>query len=250
VPPRPANAAAREEGLEAEADADPVAVSAASVAAASAAAAAALGVDATTLVATDNNDDTMACEELPKEAAAAEQLGVNGAHDVIKVEQLEVKAYEWSHVIKVEQLDVNDAHDVMKAEQLEVNDAHNVRAGDAAAARAEPVGNRGGGEKRKAAAPAAASDVDGANGGAPPKKKRGCAVAHLHEEEEEFSIDAILQHRDGTKGKRQYLIKWAGYGPEHNSWEPESEIRRTDFYADYWSRHGPPPYLAHTAQQS
>jgi hypothetical protein len=28
--------------------------------------------------------------------------------------------------------------------------------------------------------------------------------------------------------QRQYLIKWAGCGPEHN-WEPESKIRRTVF---------------------
>jgi hypothetical protein len=59
-----------------------VAVSAASVAAASAAAAAALGVDATTLVATDNDDnDTMVREEVPKVAAAAEQLNSARAND-------------------------------------------------------------------------------------------------------------------------------------------------------------------------
>jgi hypothetical protein len=115
VPPRSANAAAREEGLEAEAAADPVAVSAASVAAAAAAAAAALGFDTTALPATDDNDDdTMAWKEEPKGAAAAEQL--------------------------------------------EISDAHDLLAGDAAAARAEPGGTRGGGEKAAAPAPAKAYD--------------------------------------------------------------------------------------------
>jgi hypothetical protein len=88
---------------------------------------------------------TIAWQEVPKGAAAADQLGVNGAHDV--------------------------------------------RAGDPAAARAEPVRNRGGSEKRKAAAPApapaATSDVDGADGGAPPKKKRGRAVGAKNERPEE-----------------------------------------------------------------
>lgn len=36
-------------------------------------------------------------------------------------------------------------------------------------------------------------------------------------------MDAILDCRK-TKNQLQYLIKWKGYGPEENSWEPESNI--------------------------
>ncbi|KAG1672304.1 hypothetical protein FOA52_004319 [Chlamydomonas sp. UWO 241] len=58
----------------------------------------------------------------------------------------------------------------------------------------------------------------------------------------EYSVEAILEHRVVSmhmgKSKKEYLIKWTGYGPEHNSWEPQAGIRRTVFYADYWSRQG------------
>eukprot|EP00983_Pelagomonas_calceolata_P003175 104113-Pelagomonas_calceolata.AAC.1 len=27
-----------------------------------------------------------------------------------------------------------------------------------------------------------------------------------------------------TKPQRQYLVKWLGYGDEHNSWEPEEGV--------------------------
>jgi hypothetical protein len=63
---------------------------------------------------------------------------------------------------------------------------------------------------------------------------------------EMFLIDTVLGHRVVSRGKtlvRQYLIKWTGYGSEHNSWEPESEIARTAFFGSYWSTRGSPPSL-------
>jgi hypothetical protein len=30
----------------------------------------------------------------------------------------------------------------------------------------------------------------------------------------------------------------------HNSWEPENELKLTDFYVDYWRQRGPAPSLA------
>jgi transposase InsO family protein len=41
--------------------------------------------------------------------------------------------------------------------------------------------------------------------------------------EVEYEVEEILGHRDvgtGKRTKRQYLVKWQGYGHEHNSWEP------------------------------
>lgn len=34
-----------------------------------------------------------------------------------------------------------------------------------------------------------------------------------------FKVDKILEYRQGEEGL-EYLVKWAGYGKKHNSWEP------------------------------
>ena len=40
-----------------------------------------------------------------------------------------------------------------------------------------------------------------------------------------FDVEAILEMRANKRGnKREFLVKWLGYGPECNSWEPESNL--------------------------
>lgn len=56
-------------------------------------------------------------------------------------------------------------------------------------------------------------------------------------DELEYEVEAILLHRDVKRGKRstrEYLVKWLGYGPEHNSWEPDSGMHCDDLIARYW----------------
>ena len=55
----------------------------------------------------------------------------------------------------------------------------------------------------------------------------------------EYEVEAILSHRfRGTrKPKTSYLVAWKGYGPEHNSWEPEENVVNSpELVADYWKR--------------
>jgi hypothetical protein len=52
-----------------------------------------------------------------------------------------------------------------------------------------------------------------------------------------YEVEAILQHRTKKSGKRtvnQYLIKWDGYGHEHNTWEPEMHLNKAALDS-YWS---------------
>jgi hypothetical protein len=54
----------------------------------------------------------------------------------------------------------------------------------------------------------------------------------------EFEVEHVLLHRDVKRGKRstrEYLVKWLGYGQEHNSWEPDSGMHCDELIAKYWN---------------
>ena len=39
-----------------------------------------------------------------------------------------------------------------------------------------------------------------------------------------YEVDKILDLRRNNKGVSEYLIKWKGWGAQHNSWEPRENI--------------------------
>ena len=51
-----------------------------------------------------------------------------------------------------------------------------------------------------------------------------------------FKVDALLDSRVRKKGSKritEYLVRWAGYSPIHDSWEPASNILDPGLIADY-----------------
>lgn len=54
----------------------------------------------------------------------------------------------------------------------------------------------------------------------------------------EWEVEQILYHRDvkrGRRSKREYLVKWVGYGVEHNTWEPEGNLTHCqELVRSYW----------------
>jgi hypothetical protein len=55
----------------------------------------------------------------------------------------------------------------------------------------------------------------------------------------EYEVESILEHRFRGTGnpKAYYKVSWKGYGIEHNSWEPETNVVNTpELVAAYWKR--------------
>lgn len=49
-----------------------------------------------------------------------------------------------------------------------------------------------------------------------------------------FTVERLLCHRK-QRNKTEFVVKWLGYGPEHNTWEPESNLITCDeLIAEYW----------------
>ena len=42
---------------------------------------------------------------------------------------------------------------------------------------------------------------------------------------EEHEVERVLDHRQESKRSKSYLVRWTGYGPEHDTWEPETALQ-------------------------
>lgn len=57
----------------------------------------------------------------------------------------------------------------------------------------------------------------------------------------EYEVEKVLLHRERKTNrvvKKEYYLKWLGYGPEHCTWEPEDNLdNAADVIDDYWKLH-------------
>ena len=60
----------------------------------------------------------------------------------------------------------------------------------------------------------------------------------LVKDDEQFEVDAILDHQDEGTGKRKrrsYLVSWKGFSSEDATWEPEKNLKNASATVqDYW----------------
>ena len=56
------------------------------------------------------------------------------------------------------------------------------------------------------------------------------------EEEEEYVVEKIITHRWTKFGRKEYYLKWKGYGEEYNTWEPVENLHCEQLINDYVSR--------------
>jgi hypothetical protein len=69
------------------------------------------------------------------------------------------------------------------------------------------------------------------------KHAKGDAVAHYPppalfvDGDAYWEVETIVGHRERKAGRRmvrEFLVRWAGYGPEHDTWEPERSLKESE----------------------
>jgi len=62
-------------------------------------------------------------------------------------------------------------------------------------------------------------------------------VVAMHDQQE-FVLEEILAHKGDRhrRGTMEFLVRWEGFGPEHDSWEPYANLRHTEKLIDYLSQ--------------
>ncbi|CAG8459017.1 12983_t:CDS:2 [Ambispora leptoticha] len=58
------------------------------------------------------------------------------------------------------------------------------------------------------------------------------------DEEDEYVVEKIVDHKITKGGKLQYFLKWKGYPDSDNTWEKEEDVYAKDLIEDYWKKHG------------
>jgi hypothetical protein len=64
--------------------------------------------------------------------------------------------------------------------------------------------------------------------------------SELVEGEEEYEVEKILDSKMSS-GRLRFLIKWQGYGREHDSWEYATEVHAPKLVANFYRKHPAAP---------
>jgi hypothetical protein len=69
----------------------------------------------------------------------------------------------------------------------------------------------------------------------PPSKLKVLSDLYNGADNEHYEVDAILNHRI-VKGSYQYLVRWRGYDPSYDTWQPADTFDDLTIIQEYWKR--------------
>ncbi|KAF7727356.1 hypothetical protein EC973_007599 [Apophysomyces ossiformis] len=55
-------------------------------------------------------------------------------------------------------------------------------------------------------------------------------------EDEIFKVEAIVAHKEVAKGQYLYKVRWRGYKPEDDMWEPATNFQDPRLVTQYWDK--------------
>jgi len=54
---------------------------------------------------------------------------------------------------------------------------------------------------------------------------------------EEYVVEDIIDHQKTPDGTMRWLVRWNGYLPDDDTWEPYEHLKDVDKFQDYCRRH-------------
>ena len=55
----------------------------------------------------------------------------------------------------------------------------------------------------------------------------------MAEEEGSYEVGKIVSMKEKKNGRREFLVRWKGFGPEDDTWEPEEHLNCDDLIAKF-----------------
>lgn len=69
------------------------------------------------------------------------------------------------------------------------------------------------------------------------KLKEEEARRRMEEEEGHYEVGRILEVKFLKNGKREFMIRWKGHGPDDDTWEPEENLDCEDLIEKFMDKH-------------